>query len=82
MGYYTVIYGQIKGNEDETSGDDSSDSLDKIPLLQEKMEVWTVIIIIIIFSLFRVNKSSKEMVEEFIYLPELPPYHIVSNRSW
>ncbi|ESW09535.1 hypothetical protein PHAVU_009G135400 [Phaseolus vulgaris] len=39
MGYYTVIYGQIKGNEDETSGDDSSDSLDKIPLLQEKMEV-------------------------------------------
>ncbi|KAH1125525.1 hypothetical protein AAZX31_06G117300 [Glycine max] len=40
MGYYTVMYGQIKGNEEETSCDDcSSDSLDKkIPLLQEKME--------------------------------------------
>ncbi|QCE15654.1 WAT1-related protein [Vigna unguiculata] len=44
MGYYTVIYGQIKGNEEERSSEDSSedssDSLDKkIPLLQEKMEV-------------------------------------------
>jgi len=40
MGYYTVMYGQIKGNEEETRCDDSSDSLDeKIPLLQEKMEV-------------------------------------------
>ncbi|KAG2399749.1 WAT1-related protein [Vigna angularis] len=40
MGYYTVMYGQVKGNEEETSCDDSSDSLDKkIPLLQEKMEV-------------------------------------------
>jgi len=40
MGYYTVIYGQIKANEEETSCDDSSDSLDKkIPLLQEQMEV-------------------------------------------
>ncbi|TKY74154.1 WAT1-related protein [Spatholobus suberectus] len=41
MGYYTVMYGgQIKGNEQETSCDDSSDSLGKkIPLLQEEMEV-------------------------------------------
>ncbi|XP_014522382.1 WAT1-related protein At1g70260-like isoform X1 [Vigna radiata var. radiata] len=40
MGYYTIMYGQVKGNEEETSCDDSSDSLDKkIPLLQEKMEV-------------------------------------------
>jgi len=40
MGYYTVMYGQVKRNEEETSCDDSSDSLDeKIPLLQEKMEV-------------------------------------------
>ncbi|CAJ1974315.1 unnamed protein product [Sphenostylis stenocarpa] len=39
MGYYTVMYGQVKGNEEEKSCDDSSDSLDKkIPLLQEKME--------------------------------------------
>ncbi|RDX90429.1 WAT1-related protein [Mucuna pruriens] len=40
MGYYTVMYGQIKGNEEETRCDDSSDSLEKkIPLLQEKMQV-------------------------------------------
>ncbi|WVZ20092.1 hypothetical protein V8G54_007414 [Vigna mungo] len=40
MGYYTIMYGQVKGNEEETSCDDSSDSLDKkIPLLLEKMEV-------------------------------------------
>ncbi|KAL2339679.1 hypothetical protein Fmac_007619 [Flemingia macrophylla] len=39
VGYYIIMYGQIKGNE-ETSCDESSDSLDnKIPLLQEKMEV-------------------------------------------
>ncbi|KAF1871291.1 hypothetical protein Lal_00020083 [Lupinus albus] len=41
MGYYTVMYGQIKGDEhEERSCDESSDSLDKkIPLLQEKIEV-------------------------------------------
>ncbi|XP_027337210.1 WAT1-related protein At1g70260 [Abrus precatorius] len=39
MGYYTLMYGQIKGDE-EKSCDESTDSLDtKIPLLQEKIEV-------------------------------------------
>ena len=58
MGYYTVMYGQIKGNEEETRCDDSSDSLDeKIPLLQEKMEVWT--------ELWKILET-----EEFTYFPE------------
>jgi hypothetical protein len=37
MGYYTVMHGQMK-REDEKICDESSDSLDnkKIPLLQEK----------------------------------------------
>lgn len=37
MGYYTILYGEFKGDiEDE----ENSDSLDKkIPLLQENMEV-------------------------------------------
>ncbi|KAG5031477.1 hypothetical protein JHK82_015084 [Glycine max] len=40
MGHYTVMYGQLRENEEETSCDESSDSLDKmVPLLQEKMEV-------------------------------------------
>ena len=40
MGYYTVMWGQIKGDEEDKSFDESPDSLDnKIPLLQEKMEV-------------------------------------------
>ncbi|KAJ1395783.1 EamA domain [Sesbania bispinosa] len=40
MGYYTVLYGEFKGDEEEKSCNESSDSLDKkIPLLQEKMEV-------------------------------------------
>nr|TKY74155.1 WAT1-related protein [Spatholobus suberectus] len=40
MGYYTVMNGQIKENEEETSCDESEDSSNKkIPLLQEKMEV-------------------------------------------
>ncbi|XP_061348145.1 LOW QUALITY PROTEIN: WAT1-related protein At1g70260-like [Gastrolobium bilobum] len=41
MEYYTIMYGLIKGgDEEEKSYDESSDSLDKkIPLLQEKMEV-------------------------------------------
>lgn len=35
------MYGQLRENEEETSCDESSDSLDKmVPLLQEKMEVW------------------------------------------
>lgn len=35
------MYGQIKGDEEETSCDESPDSLDKkIPLLQEKIEVY------------------------------------------
>ncbi|KAI4314303.1 hypothetical protein L6164_027225 [Bauhinia variegata] len=42
MGYYTVIWGQIKGDEDDKIKkpcDNSSDSLDKkIPFLQEKVE--------------------------------------------
>ncbi|XP_045816112.1 WAT1-related protein At1g70260-like [Trifolium pratense] len=39
MGYYTILYGEFKGDEDEKNYDESSDSLDKkIPLLQEKME--------------------------------------------
>jgi len=58
MGYYTVMYGQVKRNEEETSCDDSSDSLDeKIPLLQEKMEVWT--------ELWKILEA-----EEFTYFPE------------
>ncbi|XP_057449558.1 WAT1-related protein At1g70260-like [Lotus japonicus] len=43
MGYYTVFYGEFKGDDEEENScdyDESSDSLDKkIPLLQEKMEV-------------------------------------------
>jgi hypothetical protein len=39
MGYYTILYGEFKGDEDEKIYNESSDSLDKkIPLLQEKME--------------------------------------------
>ncbi|KAL1344371.1 hypothetical protein HN51_018210 [Arachis hypogaea] len=38
MGYYTIMWGQMKGEEEKRS-DESSDNLDKkIPLLQEKME--------------------------------------------
>ncbi|CAL5204002.1 unnamed protein product [Lathyrus oleraceus] len=40
MGYYTILYGEFKGDEDEKSSEESSDSLDKkIPLLQENMQV-------------------------------------------
>jgi hypothetical protein len=39
IGYYTILYGEFKGDEDEKIYIESSDSLDKkIPLLQEKME--------------------------------------------
>lgn len=40
MGYYTILYGEFKGDEDEKSSDENSDSMDKkIPLLQEDMQV-------------------------------------------
>lgn len=40
MGYYTILYGEFKGDEDEKSSYENSDSLDKkIPLLQENMHV-------------------------------------------
>ena len=42
MGYYTVICGQIKGDDEEITipCDKSTESLNnKVPLLQEKMQV-------------------------------------------
>nr|KYP35392.1 Auxin-induced protein 5NG4 [Cajanus cajan] len=41
VGYYIIMHGEIKGNEEKTGCDESSsDSLDKkIPLLQEHMQV-------------------------------------------
>nr|KYP35388.1 Auxin-induced protein 5NG4 [Cajanus cajan] len=41
VGYYIIMHGEIKGNEEKTGCDESSsDSLDKkIPLLQEQMQV-------------------------------------------
>lgn len=40
MGYYTILYGEFKEEDDEKSSEKSSDSLDKkIPLLQENMQV-------------------------------------------
>ena len=41
IGYYTVICGQIKGDEeDKRPCDESRDSLDKkVPLLQENIQV-------------------------------------------
>lgn len=41
MGYYTILCGEFKRDEEKSCAcDESSDSFDKkIPLLQEKMEV-------------------------------------------